>query len=122
MEPPIKSTMRLLMANPNPVPPKRRVEEPSAWVKGQEQAFLFFLVEAYARVADAEMNLQERPFADSDATQHHDFALFGELDGVAHQYLQYLGQTQGIAYQQVGHVGLDADQKFQILPFGLGRP
>ena len=34
MSPPIISTNRFEMESPNPVPPKRRVIEPSAWVKG----------------------------------------------------------------------------------------
>ena len=34
ISPPIISTRRLQMLSPRPVPPKRRVVEPSTWVKG----------------------------------------------------------------------------------------
>ena len=39
ISPPIRSTRRRQMASPSPVPPKRRVVETSAWLKGVNRPF-----------------------------------------------------------------------------------
>ena len=57
ISPPSISANRLLIANPRPVPPKRRLAEPSTWENGRNKQAHLFLRHADARVDYVECQL-----------------------------------------------------------------
>ena len=86
--------MRLEMARPSPVPPKRRVDEPSACSKSRKMRSWSCGVDADAGVAHAKAKR-----AVDSARLHHQrhAAVLGELDRVAGEIEQHLAQPRGIA-------------------------
>ena len=76
MRPPIRSTSREEMASPRPVPPNRRVVEPSAWLKARRSA-LCLSGECrcpVSRTRECSAHLVRAAFA-APVDPHHDFAL-----------------------------------------------
>ena len=115
IRPPIISTSLAEIARPSPVPPNRRVVEPSACSNGSKIACSFSAgmpmpVSAIREAEDDPVNagLLQR---DSD----DDLALLGELDGVADQVDQDLAQPAGVADQRVGDIGGDPAGQLQAL-------
>ncbi|MEI7937728.1 MAG: hypothetical protein WCK27_13655, partial [Verrucomicrobiota bacterium] len=51
MQPPINSTMRLEMARPRPVPPRRPAAPPSAWTNGWKRRAPSSALIYYTRVS-----------------------------------------------------------------------
>ena len=104
------------IARPSPVPPYRRVVEPSACANGSKIVSLLLGGDADAGVGDGEAERRRRRRrAASSATVHDDLAALGELDGVADQVDQDLPQPAGVADQRVGHVRRDPAGQLQAL-------
>ena len=99
--PPISATSCAEIARPSPVPPNRRVVEPSACVNGSKIADLLVGRDADAGVdadvqrarEDAECPLVGR--ARWSCTTRHDDPRVGELERVADQVDQHLAQPAG---------------------------
>ena len=94
MWPSMRSTMRLEIASPRPVPPNLRVEEPSACSKSRKIRARSSVFEADAGVTHFKPNFI-RGVAWLD--DNRDPAFVSELDGVAHEVEQNLPQACGIA-------------------------
>ena len=118
IRPPISSTSLAEIVRPRPVPPNRRVVEPSACSNGSKIVSQLLGGDADPRVGDgeAEDDSLDRPASSSD-NGDDDLAPLGELDGVADQVDQDLAQPAGVADQSVGDLG--RDPAGQLQPLGV---
>ena len=115
ISPPSISAIRLLIANPRPVPPKRRLAEPSTWENGSEQQAHLLLGHADARIGHVEyqlavtLGIRVQPHHDLDAAD------LGELDGIADEVDQDLPQADRIGRDPLGNVSPDLKRQRQSL-------
>ena len=107
MRPPIRSTSVLEIARPSPVPPYRRVVDPSACVNASKTAALTIGRDADARVGDREVQHASDLGVRSARDAHSDAPVLGELDRVADEIRQHLPQPRPVADDAVGHAARD---------------
>ena len=119
--PPMRSASSRQIARPSPLPPKRRVVDSSAWVKGSK---IFSMVAASIPmpVSLTAISSSARPAsAGIDIGLDDDFALNGELDGVAHEIHHDLANPQRIAEQRVGEARRRRHDELDALGLGGSR-
>ena len=118
------ATRRAEMVRPRPVPPKRRVVEPSAWLKASKIIVLLVGRDADAGVGDARRARSRFAAGLRQARDAHEhFALVGELDGVADQVERGSGGIgRNVGDQRVGHVGRDVAQQLETLSRAPAAP
>ena len=117
IEPPMRSTMRLEMVRPTPMPSNLRVGPTVGLLEFEEDARLIFWRNADAGVAhgdDDVVRLRARFDDDGDA------AGFGEFDRVADQVENHLAQPRRIADHARRQALVDIAADFQALGLGAG--
>ncbi len=123
IRPPISSTSLAEIVRPSPVPPNRRVVEPSACSNGWKIVSSFSAGMPIPVSATAKWRTTPSTAGVLERNGDDDFAPLGELDRVADQVDQDLAQPAGVADQGVGHVGGDPAGQLQALgvrPQGQG--
>ncbi len=115
IRPPIISTSFDEIARPSPVPPNRRVVEPSTCSNGSKTALQLVGGDADPGVGDIE---SEDDLVKAGVFHRHiddDLAAVGELDGVADQVDQDLAQAIVVADQRVRNIGGDPASQLEAL-------
>ena len=118
IRPPISSTSLAEIVRPSPVPPNRRVVEPSACSNGWKIVSSFSAGMPMPVSATEKRRTTLSSPSSSRSTDDDDFASLGELDGVADQVDQDLAQPAGVADQGVGDVGRDPAGQLESLGVG----
>ena len=95
--------MRAEIVKPSPVPPKRRVVDPSACEKGSKISGPFFRRNADPRVGDGEFDAALSPSACLRRDLYHDFTFRRELDGVADEVDEDLAEAARVADEDLGN-------------------
>ncbi len=104
------------MASPSPVPPKRRVVDPSACRKASKIACVLVRGNADAGVADAEVQARAPLGARVLADRDDHVALLGELDGVADEVRRAPGWSRvGSPTTPSGTGGIDVADQLEAL-------
>ena len=109
ISPPICSMMRLQIASPSPVPPKRRLIEEFGLGEIAEQLADLLGRDADAGVADRAFEWSRRPAVEAARRDLHD-ARVGELDRIGHQVEHDLADPGLVADQRGRHRVVDVQR------------
>ena len=119
MLPPIRSTMRLQITSPRPVPPYRRVVEASACANARNRLPMLSLLMPMPVSRTSKRNSCWVLVSPLRVTTTVTAAALGELERVADQVGQHLAQAHRIAAHGQSHGRVELQGQAQA--FGLGR-
>ena len=106
IRPPIIWTSVAEIVRPSPVPPNRRVVEPSAWLKASKIVACLSAGMPMPVSVTAKCSIEPVAGARVFATLDQDVALLGELDGVADEVDEHLPEPHRVADDAGRHVRL----------------
>ena len=115
MLPCMRATSSLEMVSPRPVPPKRRVTESSAWLKGSKMRSQLLRRNADAAVPHHDLEHHFAIFLRLPCNTQADEAAVGELDRIADEVDDDLPEAMRVADQGVGHHRIDLAAELEVL-------